>query len=174
MAESPGPTAPLALSALALNLVVVLSQRPSGSRANDLGRILAAPHTSVQTTLRHLEAHGLVRRDGAGYWLRDDHPAMPEVVALALRLPPMADALALVVRANEAIEFACVDGIGFIVGERRALAPEAWVQFERALAEVRRDRDDAPLLVDFATADLARMLHSAVGLRTRIGLATVL
>ena len=80
--------APLTLSALSLELAVVLAQRPDGSRAADLTRIAEAPHTSVQNSLRHLVDHGFVRRSGLLYWLVADHPAAPELVNLGLRVPP--------------------------------------------------------------------------------------
>ena len=160
-------TAPLTLSALSLGLAVALAQRPDGSRAAELTRIAEAPHTSVQNSLRHLVAHGFVRQSGPLFWLIADHPAASDLVNLGLRIPSPEAAIALVLRANDAVDFAFVDEIGFVVGERRADHPAAWLALDRSLTTIRRDRD-RPRIVRFETVELARILRSAMGLRARL------
>ena len=78
--------APLSLSALSIDLVVALAQRPAGVGAGELARIVGGAPTSVQNGLRLLAAHGLVLRGASRYALVPGHPAAAELVALGLRL----------------------------------------------------------------------------------------
>jgi hypothetical protein len=150
---------------------VVLSQRPTGVGAGELARLADAPPTSVQNTLRLLVVNGLVSRRASRYFLSTDHPAVAEVVAVGLRLAPPQDALLLVIRASEYVEFASLDEAGFVIGTRTNPDPDSASAFEAAIATIRRDREDVPVMLRFETEELARILQSAVGLRTRIAAA---
>ncbi len=163
----------LTLSPLAMDLLVALSQRPDGSRAADLARIVAAPPTSVTGVLRDLGGHGVVTRNGWTYHLATEHPAHHELLELCLRLPSPEFAIEIVLRANDAIEFACVDPGGFIASERSA-APESQAALEMAIETIRRDRADAPYVLRFSVSDLNRIAQSAVGLRARLKAGRVL
>jgi hypothetical protein len=157
----------LSLSPLAMDLLVALSQRSGGTRVADLARFVQAPATSVSGTLRDLAAHGVVRRNGMTYEIAIDHPAHRELLELSLRLPSPGFAIETVLRASDAIEFACVDPGGFIASERSA-APGSGAALEMAIETIRRDRPDAPHVLRFSTADLNRIAQSAMGLRARL------
>jgi hypothetical protein len=150
---------------------VVLSQRPTGLGAGELVRLTDAAPTSLQNTLRLLVANGLVGHRSSRYFLSTDHPALAEVVATGLRLATPQDALLLVMRASEYVEFACIDEAGFVIGTQANADPDSAAAFEGAIATIRRDRGDVPVVLRFETEELARILQSAIGLRTRIASA---
>ena len=164
----------LSLSALSLDLIVALAQRPDGLGAGELTRIVAGPPTTVQNSLRLLTTHGLVIRDGSRFTLAGTHPAAAEVVALGLRLPPPDAATRIVVRANTSIEFAVADETGFIVGTRAEPDPEAVALLDSSLATIGRGRPEAPPVLRFETHELGRILRSAVALRRRVAAAEVI
>jgi hypothetical protein len=165
---------PLSLSALSLDVVVVLSLRPQGASGGELARLTGAAPTSVQNTLRLLAGHGLVMRRSAMHVLSFDHAAVPDIAAVGLRLRAPRDAMSLILRASDAVEFACVDAAGFVIGTRVHPDPASSAAFEAALATIRRDRPDVPVVLRFETEELARILHSALGLRTRVASAEVI
>ena len=166
--------AALNLSALSLEIVVALGQRPSGMGAGELARITRGAPTSIQNQVRGLVGGQIVARDAGRLALNPAHPARAELVALGLRLAPPRIAMRLVVSANPAVEFATVDDGGFVMALSDKPAVEDLATLDTALAIIRRDRADVPMIVRFSMEDLARILRSAVGLRTRIAAAELL
>jgi hypothetical protein len=166
---------PLSLSALSIDMLVALAQRPDGFGAGELGRIVEGAPTSIQNNFRVLLGHGLAERQGSRYVLASDTPGVEELVGAGLRLAAPAQALRLVLRANSAVEFASEDLGGFIVGLRAKADPSAMEALERSIATVRRGRPVAvPAILRFEMEELSRIMHTAVGLRTRIASAMVL
>jgi hypothetical protein len=168
------PTVPLSLSALSLDILVALDQAALGLGAGPLGRVVEGAPTSVQNNLRALVASGLVRRTSTRYLLAVDAPGAEELVAAALRLAPPAAAMRLVARANPAVEFASEDGGGFVVGLATNADETSLAALDRAIAMIRRDRPaTVPPVLRFQMDELSRIIHSAIGLRTRLGAASV-
>ena len=96
------------------------------------------------------------------------------MVALGLRLHPPTEVIGIVLRANAAVEFACRDEGGFIVGERRPGSEGAIALLDAALSDIRRDRvDEVPVLLRFEMGELSRILRSAAVLRSRVAMAEV-
>jgi hypothetical protein len=166
---------PLSLSALGLDILVALDQVHQGLGAGPLGRVVDGPPTSVQNNLRSLSTAGLVRRSSTRYLLAADAPGAAELVTAALLLAPPEAAIRLVLRANPAVEFASEDPGGFVAGIAMDADETAQAALERALTIIRRGRPAlVPPVLRFQMDEFARILHSAVGLRTRIAAATVL
>src|SRR5438876_1251141 len=108
----------LNISPAGLDLLLALSQRPSGTRLSELAEILAKPPSSIQSALRPLITYGVVvRTEGRRprYRAAADHPAQAEFVRLAGRLAEPRRAIEILLRANEAIGAAWRDEDGFIV-----------------------------------------------------------
>ena len=166
--------AQLSLSALSIDLVVALAQRPAGVGAGELARIVRGAPTSVQNGLRLLAAHGLVLRGASRYAFVPGHPAAAELVALGLRLVAPEAAIGLVLRACDSVEFASVDLTGFVVGTRPDASSESMAILESSLATIRRDRENVPVVLRFDSDELTRILRSAIGLRLRVMTATIL
>ena len=164
---------PLSLSALSLDLIIALAQRRGGIGSSELTRIVVGPPTTVQNSLRLLVAHGLVTRSGTRFALARAHPAAGEAVALGLRLAPPGAAMRLVVRASDSVEVAIADEMGLIVGLRADADPESLALLDSSLATIGRDRSDVPQVLRFETRELARILHSALGLRSRVAVADI-
>jgi hypothetical protein len=119
-------------------------------------------------------ANQIVRREGSAFMLLPERVGVRELVALGLRLPSPTEVIRVVLRANEAVEFACLDASGFVVGERGASTEHAVGLLDATLDDIRRDRTDAvPVVLRFETGELIRILRSAVGLRTRVAMAEV-
>ncbi len=168
-------TVPLSISALSIDLLVALTQRPDGMGAGELGRLVDGAPTSVQSSLRTLATHHLIRRDGAKYLLAADHPGVEELVAAGLRLSSPEEALRLVLRASDSVEFASQDAGGFVVGLREKPNPASMAALERSLATISRGRPiTVPTVLRFEIDELARIVHSAMGLRSRLRSATIL
>ena len=160
---------PLSLSALSLDLIIALAQRPHGVSASELARVVGGAPTSVQSSLRLLTDHGLVTRGGgARYRLSAQHPAAADAVALALRLAAPDAATRLVLRASDSVEFAVVDETSFVVGTRADAEPDSRAALDSSLATIRRDRPDVPPVLRFETEELRRILRSALALRRRV------
>ena len=162
------------MSALSLEIVVALAQLPRGAGSSELARIVEGPKTSVQSALRLLVRHGIVAQANGQFSLVDQRPGVAELVALGLRLGEPVDTIRLVLRASDVVEFACVDAGGFIVGERVRAEPDEAEAFESSLAAIARGRADTPIVLRFELDELARITHSAIGLRTRVAAAEIL
>jgi hypothetical protein len=127
----------------------------------------------VQSALRVLVRHGLVVQSEAQFTLADQRRGVKELVALGLRLPESDQAIRLVLRASNVVEFACVDAGGFIVGERARVEEGEAEAFEASLETIARDRADVLPVLRFELDELVRITHSAIGLRTRVAAAEI-
>ena len=165
----------LTISPIGFNLVLALSQAPTGLRLAELAHTIGSPVSSVQTALRVLLANGLVQRlaeDPPRYVLSTDHPASAELASLATVLPEPERALGIILRASPAITFAGVDGAGFIIAvdESHAATP----LLDRHLALVTAARPSTPNVLRMSTAEFGRMLRVSIGVRARVRDAIVL
>jgi hypothetical protein len=159
---------------LSFDILVALDQAGPGLGAGPLGRAIEGPPTSVQNNLRALVSSGLIRRSATRYQLVADAPGAEELVAAGLRLAVPEAAIRLIARANPAVEFASEDPGGFVLGLANAVDDMAIAALERAMTTIRRGRPaTVPPVLRFQMDELTRILHSAVGLRTRIGAASV-
>jgi hypothetical protein len=164
----------LTLSPIGFDIVLALSQAPTGLRLADIGRIIGSPASSVQTALRVLIANRLVQRADAEpprYTLDAEHPARDDLASLATVLPEPAHAIGIILRANPAVCFAAVDSLGFVVGECRDPDGEAVAALDHHLELVSAARSDAPSMTRMSDDELGRLARVAVGLRDRIAKA---
>ena len=165
----------LTISPIGFDLVLALSQAPTGLRLAELAHTIGSPVSSVQTALRVLLANGLVLRlaeDPPRYVLSTDHPAAAELASLATVLPEPERALGIIVRANPSITFAGVDGAGFIVAVDESNA--AMLLLNRHLALVAAARPSTPNVLRMSAAEFGRMLRVSIGVRARVRDAIVL
>lgn len=160
----------ITLSPIGFDVALALSQSPPGLRLAELAHVIGSPVSSVQTALRGLLAGGLVERldtDPPRYVLAASHPARNELASLATVLPEPERALAILVRANQAVSYAGVDASGFIVAvdQRKTTAVEA---LDRHLDLVAAARPGAPAVLRMNEDELRRMVRVALELRARI------
>jgi len=144
-----------------LRALVALSQRPEGLRPTEVATILAIPFSSAERALRVLEDDGLVEHRDRRFALLADGRAgaaaragadarSNAAVRFALAMVEPAEALAVLARANPAVEFAGIDEEGAGTAELGAIL------VIRRFAEPA----DEALIVD-ALADLGA-LHDAL------------
>lgn len=160
----------LTLSPIGFDVALALSQSPAGLRLAELAHVIGSPVSSVQTALRSLLASALVERlpgDPPRYVLSAKHPASNELASLATVLPEPERALAIMVRANQAVSYAGVDASGFIVAvdHRLTAAVEA---LDRHLHLVATARPEAPNVLRMDEDELRRMVRVALELRARV------
>jgi hypothetical protein len=166
-----GPTGParrLTISPIGFDIVLALSQAPSGLRLAELSHTIGSPVSSVQTALRVLVANGLVRRleeDPPRYALSPDHPAAAELASLATVLPEAERAMGILLRANPSVAYAGVDGVGFIVAVDESNAARA--SLDRHLALVAAARPSTPNVLRMTSDEFRRMLRVSIGVRAR-------
>ncbi len=155
------------ISGTGLEIVLALSQSP-GARATELAAVLELPLTTVDAALRVLVTLGIVERDASHrrYTLRAQHAAYAELIALAERMPSMQRAMDVVLRANDAVDFAARDDDGYIV----AVEPEAGADLDAldgALERINAGREEAPQVMRFDVGDFNRLLRVVPSLRAR-------
>lgn len=160
----------LNLSPIGFDIILALSQTPDGLRLADLGNVIGSPNSSVQTALRVLIANGLVRRDRAEaprYRVADDHPAQSALISAATVIADAPHAIGVILRANPAVAYAAVDGLGFLVGEAPNASPDAIATLDRQLDMIATARPDGPQVQRMPVDELERMLRVALELRAR-------
>ena len=165
----------LTISPIGFDLVLALSQAPTGLRLAELAHTIGSPVSSVQTALRVLLANGLVVRlaeDPPRYVLSAEHPASAELASLATVLPEPERALGIIFRASPAIAFAGVDGVGFIIAVDDA--HPATLLLDRHLSLVGAARPTTPNVLRMSTPEFGRMLRVSIGVRARVRDAVVL
>ena len=149
----------LVASERGLRALVALSQRPEALRPAEVAAILAIPFSSAERALRVLEDDGLVEHRDRRFALLADGRAgaaaragarAGAAVRFALAMVEPAEALAVLARANPAVEFAGIDEEGAGTAELGAIL------VIRRFAEPA----DEALIVD-ALADLGA-LHDAL------------
>jgi len=157
-------------SRVALELGLVLSQRPHGARLAELARAVGAPLSSAQAGLQVLLRDGLAEVFGEGrprYRSREAHPAHAAVLELSARGVEADRAIELIVRGNPAVEFAARDRLGYlIVKSARADAADA-TALERVLTIVRRGREDDLAVTVYEHDELVDRLRDDPTPRTR-------
>jgi len=164
-------------SRVALELALVLSQRPHGARLAELARAVGAPLSSAQVGLKVLVRDGLAEAFGEGrprYWSRTAHPAHVAVVDLAARAGEPARAIELVVRGNPAVEFAARDRRGYIVVKSARADAADGAALERVLAIIRRGREADLAVTVYEHDELLDLLRDDPSPRTRAGAADIM
>lgn len=164
------------LSPTALEVLLALSQAPQGARMSGIAAALEIPASQVETALRTMVGVGIATRAPTGhrYLLREDHPALAELVALAARMTAPDRAVEIVLRSNEGVDRALRDDAGYIVS---VLADDpvdpvgASELLDMVIPHVTLGRDDAPPIEWFDANEFARMLRVAPSLRMRVAAA---
>jgi predicted nucleotidyltransferase len=121
----------LAASGHALALLLLLDQRPDGSRLAEAARALAIQYSSASRAMQLLAGDGLVTRDGHRYQVVES-PRTRAAVAFGLAMLPRADTLRAL-SANPAVEFVGIDGDGAVVVLRRFAEPADEARLRRAV-----------------------------------------
>lgn len=118
-----------------LRALVALSQRPDGLRPTDVAAILGIPFSSAERALRVLEDDGLVvHRDRRVAPVTDARAGAAVRFALAMGEP--IEVLAVLARANLAVEFAGTDEQGAVLVIRRFAQPADEALLNAALADL--------------------------------------
>lgn len=173
---NPSPRRPT-LSPIGLDIVLAASQVPHGIRLSDLATVIGSPVSSVQTALRILAAHGIIRRHGGSvprYGVSIAHPAWEQIVDLATVLPEPEHAMAIILRSNPAAAFAAVDAHGFVVAVDDSLDAEAHMLLERHLNLVRATHHPLPALLRIPFDEFGRLVAVDLELRRRLEAAITL
>jgi uncharacterized protein len=118
-----------------LRALVALSQRPEGLRPGEVATLLGIPFSSAERALRVLEDDGLIERCDHRFAPLAD-PRARAAVQFALAMVEPIEALAVVARANRAVEFAGTDGQGAVLVIRRYAEPADEVLLRRTLADI--------------------------------------
>ena len=118
-----------------LRALVALSQRPAGLRPAEVATILGIPFSSAERALHVLHDDGLVEHQDRRFALVHDARA-GAAVRFALAMVQPVDALAVLARANGAVEFGGTDERGTILVIRRFAEPADEVLLHAALADL--------------------------------------
>ncbi len=119
-----------------LRALVALSQRPEGLRPAEVAAILGIPFSSAGRALGVLEDDGLVERRSRRFVVVAGARS-EAAVAFALAMIEPVDALAVLARANPAVEFAGTDAQGAVLVVRRFTEPADEALLHDALAVLR-------------------------------------
>ena len=144
----------------ALELALVLEQRPDGVRLAELAEAAAMPLSAAQSAMRLLVANGAVEASEGlrpRYRLREEDPAHAALLSFAARTLSVERAFELVLRGSPAIEFAARDEQGHLVVRSALAEPVHVVALERGLERIRAGRE-ARLPVTSYEHDLLRDL----------------
>lgn len=125
----------LVASEYGLRALVALSQRPEGLRPAEVATILDVAFSSAERAMRVLEGDGLVERPDRRFTLFADARARA-AVHFALAMVETSEALAVLARANRAVEFAGIDEQGAVLVIRRFAEPADEVLLHSALAHL--------------------------------------
>ena len=163
-------------SRIALELALVLSQRPQGARLAELARAVAAPLSSAQAGLKVLLRDGLAEAFGEGrprYRSRAVHPAHAAVVELAARGGEPDRAIEIVVRGNPAVEFAARDRRGYIVVKSARADAADGAALEGVLALILAGREHDLAVTLYEHDELLDLLRDDPSPRTRARAADI-
>ncbi len=166
----------ISLSPTGLEVLLALSQSPQGARMKSIAASLDVSTTQVEAALRAMVGLGIVARMATGhrYTLRNDHPALPELVTLAARMSAPARAIDIVLRSNDTIRFAWRDTEGYIVvvaAEDPVDPRDSSELLEMVVPQIRLGRPDVPAIERFEAHEFARLMKVAPSLRMRIASA---
>jgi len=154
-----------------LAVTIALHQRPDGARLTTLaGAVDKVTSRTVQSALRRLSELGLVERYGQRhphYRLVQPHPAVPEFVALALRLPEPEQALSVVVRSSPAVWYAAAADDEFMIVQFDDAPEPAMAKLQQAIEIMGARGRPMPRVVRFPRAEFLRLLRVAIGFRVQ-------
>lgn len=163
-------TSKLISSVRALELALVLDQRPDGARLAELAEGAAMPLSAAQSAVRVLVADGAVEAaEGPRprYRLRREHPAHEALLSFAARSLPVERALELVLRGSPAVEFAARDARGHLVVRSALAEPMHMVALERGLERIRARREEQLAVTSYEHDLLRELLHDDPAPRER-------
>lgn len=163
-------------SRIALELALVLSQRPHGARMAELARAVGAPLSSAQAGLNVLVRDGLAEPFGERrprYRSRTAHPAHAAVVELAARGGGADRAIEVVLRGNPAVEFAGRDRRGYLVVKSARADAADGAALDRILALIRRGREHDLAVTMYEHDELLDLLRDDPAPRTRARAAEI-
>jgi predicted nucleotidyltransferase len=118
-----------------LRALIALSQRPHGARPSEVAAILEIPFSSAERALRVVEDDGLVEQQDRLVALAADARTRA-AVRFALALVTPIEALAVLARANLAVEFAGTDEQGSVLVIRRFAQPADEALLHAALSDL--------------------------------------
>lgn len=162
----------LVASELAVRALIALAQHPAGLRTAALSQILGAPFSSVERAVDVLLDDGLAERRDRRLALAPTAQAR-EAVRFSLAVVEPLEALAVLARANPAVEFAGADRDGVLLVTRRFAEPADEARLERALAGL-RELQGGPAVEILAKSDLRERLLDDLAPRRRAGEMRVL
>lgn len=166
---------PLVASRGALEMALVLDQRPMGARLSHLAEAGGLPLSSAQAAMAVLLDEGVAQRSKGTrptYWLRLGATA-EAVVRFAMSFLPAERVLTLIVRANPAVEFAGRDRHGLLLVLASYAQPRHVGALERALTTMRKEHR-APAVVAYDHDDLRDRLRDDPAPRRRARAARIL
>lgn len=141
----------------ALELVLLLEQRPDGARLAELAEAGAMQLSAAQAAMRLLVAEGTAEASAGPrprYRLREEHPAHAALLPFAARSLPVDRAFELVLRGSPAVEFAARDEQGYLIVESALAEPVHLVALQRGLSAIRSGREDELPVTVFEHDDL--------------------
>jgi hypothetical protein len=155
----------LIASELALRVLLALAQRPAGLRTAALAQILDAPFSSVERAGDVLLDDGLAERRDRRLALAPT-PRAREAVRFALAIVEPLAAVAVLARANPAVEFAGADRDGVLLVTRRFAEPADEARLERSVADL-RELQGGPAVEILAKSGLRERLLDDLAPRRR-------
>lgn len=132
-------------SGLAPGLLVALTQAGAGGISlRGLARALGRRDSAIQRALPALVDSGFVKASGTSgapqYALARTHPVAEEMLRVAAHQIPTQDLAQILVRANDAVEFAGLDDGRLVVVYRDGSDPRARLSLEHALRDIAAGR----------------------------------
>jgi predicted nucleotidyltransferase/biotin operon repressor len=126
----------LASSSVALQALLLIGQKPEGSRVAEVARALGVSYTGAEKAMEALERDGLAVRSERRYRPLDS--ARASVARdFAIAALPVTQVLGALASGSPAVEFAGVDGEGFLIVLRRFVEPQDESRLLRALERMR-------------------------------------
>lgn len=161
----------------ALELALVLDQRPDGARLAELAEPAAMPLSAAQSAMRLLRAEGLVEASEdprPRYRLQQEHPAYDALLSFAARSLSVERAFELVLRGSPAVEFAARDAQGHLLVRSALVEPIHEIALERGLERIRRGSEERLPVTGYAHDRLRELLRDDPGPRDRVRRARVI
>lgn len=170
-------TSALIGSVRALELALVLDQRPDGARLAELAEAAAMPLSAAQSAMRLLLAEGAVEASEGPrprYRLRQEHPAYDAFLSFAARSLSVERAFELVLRGSPAVELAARDAEGHLVVRSALAEPMHEVALERGLERIRGGREERLPVTSYEHDRLRELLRDDPGPRDRARRAQII
>jgi len=163
-------------SAIALDLILALTQRREGARLAELATAADTTLSAAQVAVRLLLADRLIEGEPGRrprYRLRREHPAVAALIELTIRSSAPAHALDVILRANPAVEFAARDRDGYLVVEGPIADPRDVALLDASLAKIRSLGDGPAIVERYGHPDLVDRLVDDPAPRRRAERATL-